>query len=62
MAVFEFDVPGGAKVRAAHSHDGYEETIYGLAGVLSWTLGESGSRPTALRPRPRHERNSKRRA
>jgi quercetin dioxygenase-like cupin family protein len=25
-------------VPAAHSHDGYEETIYGLEGVLTWTL------------------------
>jgi quercetin dioxygenase-like cupin family protein len=25
-------------VPAAHSHDAYEETIYGLEGVLSWTL------------------------
>ena len=38
VAVFEFDVPAGARVPAAHSHDGYEETIYGLEGVLSWTL------------------------
>ena len=38
VAVFEFDVPAGAKVPAAHSHDAYEETIYGLAGVLTWTL------------------------
>src|SRR4051794_4847345 len=38
VAVFEFDVPAGAQVAAAHSHDGYEETIYGLEGVLSWTL------------------------
>jgi quercetin dioxygenase-like cupin family protein len=38
VAVFEFDVPAGAKVAAAHSHDGYEETIYGLDGVLTWTL------------------------
>jgi len=38
VAVFEFDVPAGAKVAAAHSHDGYEETIYGLQGVLAWTL------------------------
>jgi len=37
-AVFEFDVPAGAKVAAAHSHDGYEETIYGLDGVLTWTV------------------------
>jgi quercetin dioxygenase-like cupin family protein len=38
VAVFEFDVPSGAKVPIAHSHDGYEETIYGLDGVLTWTL------------------------
>src|SRR5438874_12711672 len=38
VAVFEFDVPTGAKVAAAHSHDGYEETIYGLEGVLTWTI------------------------
>ena len=38
VAVFEFDVPAAARVPIAHSHDGYEETIYGLEGVLSWTL------------------------
>jgi quercetin dioxygenase-like cupin family protein len=38
VAVFEFDVPAGAKVPVAHSHDGYEETIYGLAGVLTFTV------------------------
>jgi quercetin dioxygenase-like cupin family protein len=38
VAVFEFDVPVGAKVPVAHSHDGYEETIYGLEGVLTWTI------------------------
>ena len=38
VAVFEFDVPAGAKVAAAHSHDGYEETIYGVEGVLTWTV------------------------
>ena len=38
VAVFEFDVPTGTKVAAAHSHDGYEETIYGLEGVLTWTI------------------------
>lgn len=36
--MFEFDVPAGAKVPIAHSHDAYEETIYGLAGVLTWTV------------------------
>ena len=38
VALFEFDVPAGAMVAAAHSHDGYEETIYGLEGVLTWTI------------------------
>ena len=38
VAVFEFDVPVGAKVPAAHGHDGYEETIYGLEGELTWTV------------------------
>src|SRR4028118_401763 len=37
VAVFEFDVPAAARVPIAHSHDGYEETIYGLEGVLTWT-------------------------
>jgi quercetin dioxygenase-like cupin family protein len=38
VAVFEFDVPAGSKVAAAHSHDGFEETIYGLQGKLVWTV------------------------
>lgn len=38
VAVFEFDVPAGTSVAAGHSHDGYEETIYGLEGVLTWTI------------------------
>jgi quercetin dioxygenase-like cupin family protein len=41
VAVFEFDVPAGSRVAAAHSHDGYEETLYGLAGVLTWTVESS---------------------
>ena len=38
VAIFEFDVPAGARIAGAHSHDGYEETIYGLEGVLTWTI------------------------
>ena len=38
VAVFEFDVPAGARVPIAHSHDAYEETIYGLKGTLTWTV------------------------
>jgi quercetin dioxygenase-like cupin family protein len=38
VAMFEFDVAAGARVPIAHSHDAYEETIYGLAGVLTFTV------------------------
>ncbi|MBV6432447.1 MAG: hypothetical protein IANPNBLG_02589 [Bryobacteraceae bacterium] len=38
VAVFEFEVPAGAKVPIAHSHDAYEETIYGIEGLLTWTV------------------------
>lgn len=38
VALFEFDVPAGARVPIAHSHDAYEETIYGLKGTLTWTV------------------------
>jgi quercetin dioxygenase-like cupin family protein len=37
MAMFEFEVGQGAKVRAAHSHDAFEETLYGLEGALTFT-------------------------
>ena len=40
VAVFELLVRGGQRLPApAHSHDHYEETIYGLDGVLTWTVG-----------------------
>ena len=38
VAIHEFDVPAGAGLALAHSHDAYEETIYGLRGVTSWTI------------------------
>lgn len=39
VALFELTVPGGHRLAApAHSHDHYEETIYGMEGVLSWTV------------------------
>jgi quercetin dioxygenase-like cupin family protein len=37
-SVFECRVPAGVKVPAPHSHDGFEETIYGLEGVSTWTV------------------------
>src|SRR5688572_3131704 len=39
VAAFEVLVPAGQRLAApAHSHDQYEETIYGIAGVLTWTV------------------------
>ncbi len=39
VAVFELSVPAAQRLAApAHSHDHYEETIYGLEGVLTWTV------------------------
>ena len=38
VAVFEFDVPAGARLPIAHSHDAYEETVYGLRGTVTWTV------------------------
>ncbi len=38
VALFEFTVPARARVPVAHSHDGYEETVYGLEGALTWTV------------------------
>ncbi len=36
--VFECDVAADAKVPAPHSHDGFDETVYGLAGVMTFTV------------------------
>ena len=36
--MFEFTVPAGSRVPVPHSHDAYEETIYGLDGVLTWVV------------------------
>ncbi len=39
IALFELTVPGAQRLEApAHSHDGFEETIYGIEGVLTWTV------------------------
>jgi quercetin dioxygenase-like cupin family protein len=39
VAMFELTVPGAQRLAApAHSHDQYEETIYGIEGVLTWTV------------------------
>jgi quercetin dioxygenase-like cupin family protein len=39
IAAFEALVPAAQRLAApGHSHDHYEETIYGIAGVLTWTV------------------------
>jgi quercetin dioxygenase-like cupin family protein len=37
-SVFECYVPANTRMPAPHSHDGFEETIYGLAGSTTWTI------------------------
>ena len=37
-AVFECYVPANARMPAPHSHDAFEETIYGLEGATTWTI------------------------
>jgi quercetin dioxygenase-like cupin family protein len=46
-SVFECLVPASAKVPTPHSHDAFEETVYGLAGTSTWTID---GQTTALRP------------
>lgn len=55
LAVFEFTVPAGAKVPVPHSHQKYDETIYGVEGVLTFTVNgealEIGPGETCFIPR-----------
>jgi quercetin dioxygenase-like cupin family protein len=37
-SVFECHVPASSRMPAPHSHDGFEETIYGLEGTTTWTI------------------------
>jgi quercetin dioxygenase-like cupin family protein len=38
VAMFEFTVPAGAKVPLPHSHEHYDETVYGVEGVVRFTV------------------------
>jgi quercetin dioxygenase-like cupin family protein len=38
LAMFEFTVPVGAKMPLPHSHRSYDETIYGVSGVITFTV------------------------
>jgi quercetin dioxygenase-like cupin family protein len=37
-SVFECYVPANSRMPIPHSHDGFEETIYGLNGTTTWTI------------------------
>jgi quercetin dioxygenase-like cupin family protein len=37
-SVFECHVPANSRMPAPHSHDAFEETIYGLDGTTTWTI------------------------
>lgn len=37
-AMFEFTVPTGAKVPLPHYHEHFDETIYGLSGIMTFTV------------------------
>jgi quercetin dioxygenase-like cupin family protein len=37
-SVFECYVPAHSQMPIPHSHDGFEETIYGLEGATTWTI------------------------
>ena len=39
VSLFELTVPAGDKLRApTHKNDAYEETLYGIEGVVTWTI------------------------
>jgi quercetin dioxygenase-like cupin family protein len=38
VSVFECDIPADARMPAPHSHDAFEETVYGLTGVTTYTV------------------------
>jgi len=47
LAMFEFSVPAGAKVPMPHYHERYDETIYGLEGVMTFNVN---SQPIDIMP------------
>ena len=38
LTMFEFFVPVGAKVPLPHYHESFDETVYGLEGVMTFTV------------------------
>ncbi len=48
VSVFEVMVPAGQKLMApTHKNDAYEETLYGISGVVTWTID---GKPYAIGP------------
>jgi quercetin dioxygenase-like cupin family protein len=47
LDMFELIVPPGARVPIPHHHEAWEETVYGLAGEMTWTVDgmEINARP-----------------
>ncbi|MBN9383039.1 MAG: cupin domain-containing protein [Chitinophagaceae bacterium] len=39
-AMFEFTVPSGARVPAPHYHEHFDETIYGVEGIMTFTVDD----------------------
>jgi len=40
VAMFEFTVPAGAKVPLPHYHEHFDETVYGVSGILTFTVAD----------------------
>jgi quercetin dioxygenase-like cupin family protein len=40
VAMLEFSVPVGARVPLPHYHRQYDETIYGVEGIMTFTVEE----------------------
>jgi len=38
IAMFEFSVPNGVKVPLPHYHESYDEIVYGLEGIMTFTV------------------------
>ena len=49
VSVFECFVPADSRMPAPHRHDAFEETIYGLEGVTSWTVDGRAARDRCRR-------------
>ena len=37
-SMFEFTVPAGSRVPVPHYHEHFDETAYGLAGIMTFTI------------------------